>query len=107
MAWLRHDGRPMTKDDWDAPGAIAVFLNGRGIPERDALGEPIVDNSFLLLFNPSPETVQFVLPGSRYARAWHIVVDTAEPVRRRRAVRPTGRLQVPSRSLLVLREASG
>ncbi len=109
IAWLRHDGRPMTKDDWDssAPGAIAVFLNGRGIPERDALGEPIVDNSFLLLFNPSPEAVQFVLPGSRYARAWHIVVDTAEAVRRRRAVRPTARLQVLSRSLLVLQEASG
>ena len=41
---------------------ITVFLNGHGIPERDALGEPIVDDSFLLLFNPLAEDVTFTLP---------------------------------------------
>ena len=29
----------------------AVFLNGEGIPDRDPLGERVVDDSFLLLFN--------------------------------------------------------
>ena len=51
IAWLRRDGNPMTERDWRTGSTITVFLNGRGIPEPDALGEPIVDDSFLLLFN--------------------------------------------------------
>jgi glycogen operon protein len=108
IAWLRRDGRGMTKDDWDADraDAIGVFLNGRGIPERDLLGEPIVDDSFLLLANPLPEAVTFTLPGPAFARSWQVVLDTAEPDRRRRPVRPAGRVPVPALSMLVLRSAT-
>ena len=107
IAWLRRDGRRMTKDDWDVDraDAIGVFLNGRGIPERDPLGEPIVDDSFLLLCNPLPEPVTFTMPGPAYARSWHVVLDTADTggtARRRRAVRPAGRVPVPAHSMLVL-----
>ena len=34
--------------------ALAVFLNGDAIPEPDPRGEPVVDDSFLLLFNGAP-----------------------------------------------------
>jgi glycogen operon protein len=97
----------MSKEDWDVDRAeaIGVFLNGRGIPERDALGEAIIDDSFLLLCNPLPESVTFALPGPTYAHAWHVVLDTAEPERRRRPVRPAGRVPVPARSMVVLQEA--
>jgi glycogen operon protein len=106
IAWLRRDGRRMTKDDWNTEraDAIGVFLNGRGIPERDLLGEPIVDDSFLLLANPLPEPVTFTLPGPAFARSWQLVLDTAEPERRRRSVRPAGRVPVAALSLLVLQE---
>jgi len=54
VAWFRRDGAPMIQADWatDTVEALTVFLNGHGIPEPDALGEAIVDDSFLLLFNP-------------------------------------------------------
>ncbi|GAA3395810.1 glycogen debranching protein GlgX [Cryptosporangium minutisporangium] len=82
IAWLRPDGEPMTSADWSADGtrAIVVFLNGNGIHESDPLGEPITDDSFLLLFNPSAETTPCRLPGGAYGRAWEIVVDTADPL---------------------------
>ena len=53
IVWLRPDGAPMTEHDWNSGYArtLAVFLNGEGIPERDPLGERVVDDSFLLLFN--------------------------------------------------------
>ena len=72
----------MTDADWGADDrrTIVVFLNGEGIHERDALGEPIVDYSFLLLFNPSPEQVKFMLPAEAFGRAWEVVVDTADPL---------------------------
>jgi glycogen operon protein len=110
IAWLRPDSQQMSDEDWNAgfAQAIAIFLNGQGIPERDALGERITDDSFLLLISAHHQSVMFTLPDQTYGRMWEIVVDTADPllakVRRRQShARPGGRLRVPERALLVLR----
>ncbi|BFU45389.1 glycogen debranching protein GlgX [Krasilnikovia sp. MM14-A1004] len=106
IAWLRRDGAPMTAEDWSAPHAtMTVFLNGNGIHEGDALGEPIVDDSFLLLFNPLGGTTAFTLPDRGYGRSWEIVVDTADPLLadRRDTGEAGGRLDVPHHTLLLLR----
>jgi isoamylase len=110
IAWLRQDGTPMNPHDW-AGGSVrtlAVFLNGHGIPERDALGEPITDDSFLILFNPLSESVTFTLPDKAYGRMWEILVDTADPLlakasKRRGSTKPGGRIQTIGHTLLVLR----
>jgi glycogen operon protein len=82
IAWLRRDGEAMTEADWNTRCGMTmtVFLNGRGIPTRDELGEPITDESFLVLFNPLPDTVPFTLPSSDFGPAWEIVVNTADPL---------------------------
>ena len=109
LVWLRPDGAPMTEHDWNAGVArtLAVFLNGDGIPERDPLGERVVDDSFLLLFNAHHQASAFTLPGENYGRMWQVVVDTADPLRARAArkerdAKPGGRIRIPARSLLVL-----
>jgi glycogen operon protein len=80
IAWLRPDGEQMTEEDWDTGYAtIAVFLNGQGIPDRNELGERIVDDSFLLLINAHHEEITFTLPDEGYGRRWEVVVDTADP----------------------------
>jgi glycogen operon protein len=110
IAWLRRDGELMTERDWvtGEPSTVGVFLNGRGIPEPDALGEPIVDDSFLLLFNPLPEGVVFTLPGEAYGELWEVVVDSADPLlampeRQRGSVEPGGRIEAAAHTVLVLR----
>ncbi|WP_328476179.1 glycogen debranching protein GlgX [Actinoplanes sp. NBC_00393] len=108
IAWLRRDGEPMTEPDWrdDAAHTIIVFLNGEGIPETDALGEQILDDSFLLLFNPSHEQAEFVLPEPAYGQAWEAVVDTADPLLANWAdasVKAQESLTLDAHSLLVLR----
>ena len=47
----------MTEEDWDSGfgRAIAVYLNGEGIPRRDARGERVTDDSFLLCFSAHDE----------------------------------------------------
>jgi isoamylase len=78
VAWFTTSGRPMTDDDWDAPGrAMAVFLNGDAITEPDPRGQPIVDDSFLLLVNTGSEGTSFDLPGPPYDGPWEVVFDTA------------------------------
>jgi isoamylase len=114
IAWLRPDGQPMTEPDWvtGTGKAVTVFLNGRGIVESDPLGEDIVDDSFLVLFNAMPHAVAFTLPGTEYGRMWEIVLDTADPLlataaRRGRNTQPDGRIRMTARSVLVLRCPSG
>ncbi|GAA0807884.1 glycogen debranching protein GlgX [Spirilliplanes yamanashiensis] len=107
IAWLRRDGQPMGGADWDGANTVTVFLNGQGIPERDALGEPIVDDSFLLLFNPLAEGATFTLPGAEYGQMWEAVADTADPLlatpARRTGVKAGGTVELIGHSLLVLR----
>jgi glycogen operon protein len=106
IAWLRPDGRDMRPEDWGVGIlSLAIFLNGKGIPEVDDLGAPIVDDSFLLLVNAHHQQVTFTVPGEAYGHAWDTVVDTADPLltTRRRGAVPGSRLRVPARSLRVLR----
>ena len=46
-------GRPMEDGDWTSTGAqaIGMYLNGDGIAGKDARGNPIIDDHFLLYFN--------------------------------------------------------
>ncbi|MFC7535136.1 glycogen debranching enzyme, partial [Actinoplanes sp. GCM10030250] len=110
IAWLRRDGEPMSEHDWDdrIGHTIVVFLNGDGIPESDALGEKIKDDSFLLLFNASPEEHEFTIPEQAYGQMWEIVVNTADPLLAASPpghghVKAQGDLQAPAHSMVVLR----
>lgn len=112
IAWLRPDGEQMSNEDWNTGFAktVAIFLNGRGIPEHDALGEPIADDSFLLLINAHHRSITFTLPDQTYGQSWEIVVDTTDPLlataqRKQRDAVPEGRLRVPGRAMLVLRRS--
>jgi glycogen operon protein len=107
IAWLRPDGRHMTEQDWNSGrnSSIAIFLNGRGIPDRNEIGERIVDDSFLLLVNAHHEQSTFTLPPASYGRTWEVVIDTADPLlaSARRLPAPGGRQRIPARSMRVLR----
>ncbi len=53
IAWLRPDGSPMQDHDWEVgfAKAIGVLLNGAAVPDPGPRGEPIRDDTFLILFN--------------------------------------------------------
>ena len=79
IGWYRPDGEEMTDDDWHSgfAQALGVFLNGDAIPTRDELGNPVVDDSFLVLFNASEAGIDWTVPPS-LAGDWHLTVDTGE-----------------------------
>ncbi len=104
---MRPDGRRMTQRDWrrgDAR-AIGVFLNGEEIPMLTPKGEPVADESFLLLFNGHYEPIEFKLPTKRFGARWQFALSTAEPDVADGARSYTARVGVPveSRSIIVLR----
>ncbi|MBT2418912.1 glycogen debranching protein GlgX [Streptomyces sp. ISL-22] len=81
LVWLLPDGREMTDEAWQRSDAhsVAVFLNGDAIAEPDWCGQPVVDDSFLLLLNGYWEPVEFQLPDVTYGERWTTLVDTGEP----------------------------
>jgi glycogen operon protein len=84
IAWFTPSGQQVTEDNLNTVNgnAVAVFLNGDAITEPDAHGQPLVDDSFLLLFNPAAVDVIFEPPPSPYDGQWKIELDTAISPRR-------------------------
>jgi isoamylase len=102
--WFRPDGLKMTRKNWEQGGSpcVGVFLNGEDLRTLTLHGEPVVDSSFLILFNAHHEPCEFTLPPKRFGRYWEVALSTADPDA------PAGRhdartaVVVESRSLLLL-----
>jgi isoamylase len=107
IAWFQPDGQHMDEATWrdGSTQELMVFLNGGAIPEPDPRGQPLVDDSFLLLLNANAENTEFTLPPVEYGRHWLIAVDTADPTADNDSPQLASgvNVNVPSRSVLVLR----
>lgn len=106
IAWFTPEGTEMTDEDWGASFAksVAVFLNGHGIPDRDARGQRVLDDSFLLCFNAHYEPIEFTLPPKEFGAAWEVVVFTGpEETTPAEEVPGGGRLNVEAHTAVVLR----
>jgi glycogen operon protein len=88
LAWVRPDGGEMSDSEWhDATReAFGYRLCGLAMDEVNERGEPITDDTLLILFNAGSEAVSFTLPDAHPGKSWEVLVDTAcaeEPVRPR------------------------
>ncbi|MBA3476365.1 MAG: glycogen debranching protein GlgX [Actinobacteria bacterium] len=105
--WFRPDGRKMTQRNWrdDDALTLGVFLNGSEIPTQSQQGAPVIDDTFLILFNASQDSLVFTLPAVSFGRRWTHELSTAESdLRSGAAVYPArGVVPVEGRSLVVLR----
>jgi len=82
IGWFTASGNEMTDRDWHAGFArtVGVFLNGLGIPTPDNRGEPVLDDSFYILFNAHRQALDFTLPTCGWGNRWEKAIDTNEPV---------------------------
>ncbi|MEP7159201.1 MAG: glycogen debranching enzyme GlgX, partial [Chloroflexota bacterium] len=80
LTWYAFDGSEMTDAAWAGARSFGLRLAGDAISETDAHGQPIVDDTLLLLLNASEARVPFALPADHGAE-WSLVLDTtsAEP----------------------------
>jgi isoamylase len=108
IGWFKPDGQPMSEEDWKNGFArtLGLFLNGKAIPTPDSHGEPIVDDSFYILFNAHYEAMDFKLPTSPWGDRWVKIVDTNHPIpdlREHRQIRAGEEVHLESHSMMVLR----
>jgi isoamylase len=106
IAWYRPEGQEMTQEQWNTKWlrSLGVMFNGNTLGQTDELGQPIVDNSFLILLNSSEESVTYTLPLSPLNRGWKVIMDTNAIEDPFRVSRVEDTFQVLGRSVVLLQE---
>ncbi|MCK9275759.1 MAG: glycogen debranching protein GlgX [Syntrophales bacterium] len=107
IAWFEPRGIQMHADSW-ANGllqSIGVFLNGEAFRYPDLNGSPVVDDSFLILFNKSHENVRFVLPSEEWGSKWKKILDTGAGgfIGDSKVLRPGDEIPLKDHSMLLFR----
>jgi isoamylase len=81
ITWIGQDGREMDDEAWDQPWlkSFGMLLGGDALDERDAeTGEPVTDETLLLLVNAHAECVTYTLPQLEGC-LWHVLLATQDP----------------------------
>ena len=107
IVWFNAAGTEMADADW-ASGAttVTVYLNGDEIHAPDVKGQPVVDDHFLLMFNPWHEVQDFTVPDVVGRVHWSVALtsdaasDASDHTWKRGST-----VTLPARSLMVLRAA--
>ena len=105
IAWFLPEGSEMTEEHWNTSFAksLAVYLNGKGIHTLSPKGEPIVDDSFYIIFNAHHEPLEYILPPEKYGKHWKTVLDTVHGmVNGDKSYKPGDQVKVDARSVIVL-----
>lgn len=109
IAWFNLDGQQMLEQNWSQPFAksLGVFLNGKTIPNPNLRGEPVFDDDFYIIFNAHDGPLNFTLPGDIWGESWFKELDTHVGwTENAESLKAGSQLQVESRSIVVLRNAS-
>jgi isoamylase len=79
IAWFLPEGNEMESHNWneDFAKSLGVYLNGRALRTEDPKGNPIVDDSFYVIFNAAHHGLQYKLPPERFGKEWIRIIDTA------------------------------
>jgi isoamylase len=80
LAWFDRDGTELADEQWFDParGTLAMYLDGRGIRMRGPCGEPVADDSLLLVLHTGAEDDEVVLPGPPWASSYDLLLDTTD-----------------------------
>ncbi len=108
LMWFSPAGEPMTDADWFDPHrrTLAMWFDGRDVRGHGPHGEPLTDDSYLVVFHADPRDVAITLPGAPYGEAYTPMIDTATPTGRPADPSPLSagvEMTMPGRTLWLLR----
>jgi isoamylase len=78
IAWYSADGAEMPEEAWNSAWvrSMGLMLNGNTLEISDDDGNPVKDDSFLILVNASHEGVEFTLPKPPNGNPWAQLLNT-------------------------------
>ena len=80
VMWFNPGGSLMSEEEWASRfiRCLGMLLSGDTSDVVTFEGEPVRDDTFLLLINAHYEPIPFVLPGQENLE-WQLILDTTEP----------------------------
>ena len=111
IMWFNTNGTEMTDEEWTTNHVrcLGMMLSGDAMEVTDDFGQPIHDDTFLLLFNAHHEPVTFVVVGKAEV-GWEVYLDTSLesgfPEDPKKCMAGDD-IELAGRSLCVLRLAAG
>ena len=80
VMWFNPGGNLMSEEEWASPfvRCLGMLLSGDTSDVVTFEGEPVRDDTFLLLINAHYEPIAFVLPGQENLE-WQLILDTTNP----------------------------
>ncbi|HEV2500884.1 MAG TPA: glycogen debranching protein GlgX [Terriglobia bacterium] len=80
LTWLQPDGYEMSEEDWSnaETRCFGLRLAGNAIDEVDRRGNPVVDDTLLIILNSHHEPLDFTLPVDQPDEQWDLLLDTRE-----------------------------
>jgi glycogen operon protein len=79
VMWFNPGGNEISEEEWASPfvRCLGMLLSGDTMDVLTFEGEPIRDDTFLLLINAHYEPISFVLPGQEHL-GWELILDTRD-----------------------------
>ena len=79
VMWFNPGGSEMSEEEWASRfvRCLGMLLSGDTMDVLNLEGEPIRDDTFLLLVNAHYEPIPFVLPGQEHIE-WQLILDTMQ-----------------------------
>ncbi|MDX2080637.1 MAG: glycogen debranching protein GlgX [Terrimicrobiaceae bacterium] len=109
VMWLNPTGAEMNDEEWETgySRSIAVIFSGQTMDVRDQRGQPVTDDTFVLLFNAHHEPITFNLPRVRNSKSgWTPVIHTEDErgfLGEQEPIPHGGEFTVGARAMAVLR----
>src|SRR5438477_6033206 len=77
VMWFNPGGNEMSDEEWNSPfvRCLGMLISGDAVDLVDAQGEPVRDDTFLLLINAHHEPIPFLLPGEEHLE-WEQILET-------------------------------
>jgi glycogen operon protein len=77
--WFNPGGEEMSEEEWNSPfvRCLGMLLSGDAADVLNFQGEPVRDDTFLLLINAHHEPIPFLLPGEEHLE-WELILDTMD-----------------------------
>ncbi|HVW85933.1 MAG TPA: glycogen debranching protein GlgX, partial [Bryobacteraceae bacterium] len=111
ILWVRPDGNEMTSEEWNAGWVrcIGLLLNGRTLDDVNPFGQPLRDDTFLMMLNPHHEPIKFYLPKMHPGTNWQLCFDTRNGKDKDAGVElaPGDPYELRDRSFALFKESTG